>query len=168
VRYISNLPSASDTKLCFTLWQLKWCRKSNDKTVYSNFQNISLVVFIEIWTDAFINNANVMIDRHYLLAEYSLSYMSIIRGAVVDAPFNRVYQCDQQFRLRIAYNQTRSFTLWQLKWCRKSNDKTVYSKFQNLSLVVFDINISVSLSHVSNIGSVLVTLFTIRSSSCIR
>jgi hypothetical protein len=48
------------------------------------------------------------------------------------------------------------FTLWQLKWCRKSNDKTVYSKFQNLSLVVFDINISVSLSHVSNIGSVLV------------
>jgi hypothetical protein len=53
------------------------------------------------------------------------------------------------------------FTLWQLKWCRKSNDKTVYSKFQNLSLVVFDINISVSLSHVSNIGSVLVTLFTI-------
>ena len=59
------------------------------------------------------------------------------------------------------------FTLWQLKWCRKSNDKTVYSKFQNLSLVDFDINISVSLSHVSNIGSVLVTLFTIRSSSCI-
>ena len=31
----------------------------------------------------------------------------------------------------------------------------------------FDIHISVSLSHVSNIGSVLVTLFTIRSSSCI-
>ena len=59
------------------------------------------------------------------------------------------------------------FTLWQLKWCRKSNDKTVYSKFRNLSLVVFDINISVSLSYVSNIGSVLVTLFTIRSSSCI-
>jgi hypothetical protein len=63
---------------------------------------------IEIWTDAFINNANVMIDRHHLLAGYSLSYMSIIRGAVVDAHFNRVYQCDQQFRLRIAYNQTRT------------------------------------------------------------
>jgi hypothetical protein len=59
---------------------------------------------IEIWTDAFINNANVMIDRHYLLAIYSLSYMSIIRGVVVDAPFYRVYQYDQQFRLRIAYN----------------------------------------------------------------
>jgi hypothetical protein len=40
----------------------------------------------EIWTDSFINNANVMIDRHHLLAGYSLSYMSIIRGAVVYAP----------------------------------------------------------------------------------
>jgi hypothetical protein len=36
--------------------------------------------------------------------------MSIIRGAVVDAHFNRVYQCDQQFRLRIAYNQTRTMS----------------------------------------------------------
>ena len=59
---------------------------------------------LDIWTDAFINNANVMIDRHHLLAGYSLSYMSIIRGAVVDAPVNRVYQYDQQFRLRIAHN----------------------------------------------------------------
>ena len=65
---------------------------------------------IEIWTDAFINNANVMIDRHHMLAGYSLSYMSIIRGAVVDAHFNRVYQCDQQFLLRIAYNQTRTMS----------------------------------------------------------
>jgi hypothetical protein len=36
--------------------------------------------------------------------------MSIIRGAVVDAHFNRVYQCDQQFQLRIAYNQTRTMS----------------------------------------------------------
>ena len=54
------------------------------------------------------------------------------------------------------------FTL-QLKLCRESNDKLVYSRFQILSLVDFDINISVSLSHVSNIGSVY-TLFTLRSS----
>jgi type VI protein secretion system component Hcp len=37
------------------------------------------------------------------------------------------------------------------KWCRKSNDKTIYSKFQNLSLVVFDIDISVLMSHVTKI-----------------
>jgi hypothetical protein len=45
---------------------------------------------IEIWTDAFINNANVMIDRHHLLAGYSLLYMSIIRGAVVDAIYSNL------------------------------------------------------------------------------
>jgi hypothetical protein len=56
------------------------------------------------------------------------------------------------------------FTLWQLKLCRKSNDNSVYSKFQILSLVDFDLNISVLLSHVVNIGSVLYTLFTLRSS----
>jgi len=65
---------------------------------------------IEIWTHAFINYAKVMIDRHPLLAGDLLSYMSIIRRAVVDAPLFRVYQYDQQFRLRIAYNQTRTWS----------------------------------------------------------
>ena len=55
-------------------------------------------------------------------------------------------------------------TLWQLKWCLRSNDKSVYSRFQILSLVDFDINISVVLSHVINIASVLHTLLTLRSS----
>jgi hypothetical protein len=53
----------------------------------------------EILTDPFINYAKVMIDRHPLLAGDLSLYMSIIRGAVVDAPFYRVHQCDQQFRL---------------------------------------------------------------------
>jgi hypothetical protein len=44
---------------------------------------------IDIWTDVFINNANVVIDRHPLLAGYLLGYMSIIWVAVVDAPFYR-------------------------------------------------------------------------------
>jgi hypothetical protein len=55
-------------------------------------------------------------------------------------------------------------TLWQLKWCLRSNDKSVYSKFHIVSLVDFDINISVVLSHVINIGSVLYTLVTLRPS----
>jgi hypothetical protein len=45
VRCISNLPSATDKKLCFTLCQLKLCRKSNDKPVYSEFLIVSLVDF---------------------------------------------------------------------------------------------------------------------------
>ena len=50
-----------------------------------------------------------------------------------------------------------------MKFCRKSNDKPVYTKFQIVSLVDFDIHISVSLSHVINIWFVLYTLFTLRS-----
>ena len=50
------------------------------------------------WTDPIINNANIMIDRQPLLSRNSLLYISIIRGTV-DAPFYRVYQYDQQFRL---------------------------------------------------------------------
>ena len=46
------------------------------------------------------NYAKVMIDRHPLLAGDLLSYMSKIRGAVVDALFYRVYQYDQQFQTR--------------------------------------------------------------------
>ena len=65
---------------------------------------------IDIWTDAFINKDNAMIDRHTLLAGDLLSYMSIIMGAVVDPPFNRVYQYNQQFRLRIADIQTRTWS----------------------------------------------------------
>ena len=42
---------------------------------------------IDIWTDAFINNANVVIDRFPLLAGYLSGYMSIIWVAVVNAPF---------------------------------------------------------------------------------
>ena len=44
VRCISNLPSASVRKLCFTLWQLKLCLTSNDKSAYSKFQ------FLSLWT----------------------------------------------------------------------------------------------------------------------
>ena len=55
---------------------------------------------IDIWTDAFINNVNVVIDKHPLLAGYLLSYMYIIRGAVVDAPFYRktISTCIQSTR----------------------------------------------------------------------
>jgi hypothetical protein len=64
---------------------------------------------IDIWTDAFVNNANVMIDRHPLLAGYVLSYMSIIRGAVVDASLLQSY--DQQFRPRIAEHGLKLMTI---------------------------------------------------------
>ena len=46
VRCISNLSSASDRKLCFTLWQLKLCLTGNDKSIYSKIPNC---VFSGLW-----------------------------------------------------------------------------------------------------------------------
>ena len=54
---------------------------------------------IDIWTDAFINNANVVIDRHPLLAGYLSGYMSIIWVAVVNAPFYRATTNNFDFEL---------------------------------------------------------------------
>jgi hypothetical protein len=74
VRCISNLPSATDKKLCFTLWQLKLCRKSNDKPVYSKFQIVSLVDFdinISVAWSHVVNTGSVLYallpyDHHHL------------------------------------------------------------------------------------------------------
>jgi hypothetical protein len=66
-----------------TIWNLEY-------TVLSlPIRHNTQIDSIDIWTDAFINNANVVFDRHPLLAGYLLSYMYIIRKAVVDAPFYR-------------------------------------------------------------------------------
>jgi hypothetical protein len=61
---------------------------------------------IEIWTDAFINSANVMIDRHHLLAGYSLSLICLaLKGLFVRYISNLPSASDKKL----------CFTLWQLK-----------------------------------------------------
>ena len=65
---------------------------------------------IESWTDAFCNFAKVALQRHPMLATDLISYMILIRGAVSDALFERVYNYDKQFRLRIAQNPIRSWS----------------------------------------------------------
>ena len=39
-----------------------------------------------------------------------LSYMALIRSVESDAPFVRIYQYDQQFRLRVARNPSKSLS----------------------------------------------------------
>lgn len=65
---------------------------------------------IKAWTDAFINFAKIVIQRHPLLASDLFSYIALIRGVVTDAPFERVYQYDQQFRLRVAQSPTKKWS----------------------------------------------------------
>jgi hypothetical protein len=46
---------------------------------------------IESWTDAFCNFAKVALQRHPMLATDLISYMILMRGAVSDALFERLY-----------------------------------------------------------------------------
>ena len=55
---------------------------------------------IDWWTDAFLNYAKILVENHTTMASKLFTYMSIIRGALADATFDRVYMYDQQFRLR--------------------------------------------------------------------
>jgi hypothetical protein len=79
--------------------------------VVVNTENKNLnVKNIESWTDAFCNFAKVALQRHPMIATDLISYMTLIRGVVSDALFERVYNYDKQFRLRIAQNPTRSWS----------------------------------------------------------
>jgi hypothetical protein len=58
---------------------------------------------------SFTNFSKILIQKHPLLASDLLTYMSIIRDAVADTPFERMYQYDRQFRLRVAQNHIKSW-----------------------------------------------------------
>ena len=64
---------------------------------------------IEHWTDAFCNFSKIVVQTHPMLAGDLFAYMSLIRGAVSDATFDRVYNYDKQFRLRIEQNPSKSW-----------------------------------------------------------
>jgi hypothetical protein len=61
----------------------------NKKLKLNNIENI------ESWTDAFCNFAKVALQRYSMLAIDLISYMILIRGAVSDALFERVYNYDK-------------------------------------------------------------------------
>ena len=71
---------------------------------------IKNIEYINTWTDAFINFSKFFIQRHPLLAMDLLSYMALITSVESDAPFVRIYQYDQQFRLRVAQNPSKSWS----------------------------------------------------------
>ena len=75
---------------------------SNKNSKVKSIQNI------ESWTDAFINYMKIFIQRFPNLANELTTYMSIIRGTQVS--FEKIYCYDQQFRLRMANNPTRSWS----------------------------------------------------------
>ena len=52
----------------------------------------------------FVIFQKIAVQKHPMLAGDLFAYISLIRGAVSDATFDRVYNYDTQFRLRIEQN----------------------------------------------------------------
>jgi hypothetical protein len=65
---------------------------------------------IDSWTDAFLNYGIILVEKHTTMASELLTCMSIIRSALADATFDRVYIYHQQFRLRKSLNPTRPWS----------------------------------------------------------
>jgi hypothetical protein len=104
-----NFPNENQN--CIAVDNGRLVLQSVNKPAKKHIENISM------WTDAFINYAKVLITKHPLLAGDLFMYMAIIRCAISDATFDRVYMYDQQFRLRMSLNPTNSWsqidgTLW--------------------------------------------------------
>lgn len=102
----SNFSVPNETQNCITVEDGKLVVQTNNKT-----QKPKRIETIEMWTDAFLNYEQIIIDRHPQMAKYLLTYMVTIRGATLDTTFHRVYMYDQQFRLRVAKYPTRDLYL---------------------------------------------------------
>ena len=90
---------------------------------------------IDNWTDAFLNYSRILLEKHNCMAHDLLSYMSIIRGALSDSSFDRLYLYDQQFRLRKALNPSRPWSqidgnLW-LRFVAKAPTQNVTTNNQH-------------------------------------
>ena len=97
-----NFPNENQN--CIAVDNGRLVLQSVNKPAKKHIENMSM------WTDAFINYAKVLITKHPLLAGDLFMYMAIIRGAISDATFDRVYMYDQQFRLRMSLNPRNSWS----------------------------------------------------------
>jgi hypothetical protein len=101
----SNFSVPNETQNCIAVEEGKFVVQTTSKP-----QKPKRIETIEMWTDAFLNYAQIIIDRHPQMAKDLLTYMVTIRGATLDATFDRVYMYDQQFRLRVVQDPTRSWS----------------------------------------------------------
>ena len=101
----SNFSVPNETQNCIAVEEGKLVVQTTSKP-----QKHKRIETIEMWTDAFLNYVQIIIDRHPQMTKDLLIYMVTIRGATLDATFDRVYMYDQQFRLRVAQDPARSWS----------------------------------------------------------
>jgi hypothetical protein len=73
----------------------------------SKYSKVKSITNIEEWSECFLNYIKKLLKKIPALANVLISYMFIIRSAVPNVPFEKMY--DQQFRLRMTRDHRRSW-----------------------------------------------------------
>ena len=117
----------------------------NGKLVLQQRQKkIKVIDTLDLWTDAFTNYAQVIIENHPYKASELLKYMSVIRYVAHEKPYSNWLLYDQQFRLRISRNPSRSWStidgdLW-LRFILSANSAAVKPEQQKSKFHCYDYN----------------------------
>jgi hypothetical protein len=75
----------------------------------SKYSKVKSITNIEEWSEDFLNYIKILLKIFPALVNVLISYMSIIRSAIPDVPFEKCTSMTQQFRLRMARDHRRSW-----------------------------------------------------------
>lgn len=83
--------------------------QNNNLYVQTAQKKIKQITSIEMWTDAFINFIIVYIQKHSEKMSDILRYLTIIRETATSNPLQKWLSYDEQFRLRMSKDPTKSW-----------------------------------------------------------
>lgn len=103
--------------------------------------NIKVIDNINLWTDAFFNFSMVLIENHLSKTTELLRYIYIIRNIGEEIPSSRWLLYDQQFRLRVSRNPTKSWAsidgeLWLRSITTFVNSTIIHKEHQNFIAMI--------------------------------
>ena len=103
--------------------------------------NIKVIDNINLWTDAFLNFTMVLIENHPSKITELLRYIYIIRNIAEEIPSSRWLLYDQQFRLRVSRNPTKSWAsidgeLWLRSITTFVNSTIIHKEHQNFIAMI--------------------------------
>lgn len=112
--------------------------------IQQRIKKIKSIDNISTWTNAFLNYVIVITENHPSKSSELIKYITIIRNAASEFPQSRWLLYDQQFRLRLSRNPTRSWAnidgeLW-LRFIATAASNPVYNFKNNARYACFDYN----------------------------
>jgi len=112
--------------------------------IQQRIKKVKSIDNISNWTSAFLNYILVITENHPSKASELIKYITILRNAAAEFPASKWLLYDQQFRLRISRNPSRSWAnidgeLW-LRFIASAATNSVFSFKNNSRYACYDYN----------------------------